>query len=44
MHFVIRVHDDLQVDPFLETGVSEPVAVRRLNEQLKAFFEQESRL
>lgn len=43
MHFVIRVHDDLQVDPFLEAGVAEPVAVRRLNEQMKAFFEQESR-
>lgn len=44
MHFVIRVHDDLQVDPFLEDGVAEPVAVRRLNEQLKSFFEQESRV
>lgn len=43
MHFTIRVHDDLQVDPFLESGVAEPVAVRRLNEHLKAFFEQESR-
>lgn len=43
MHFTIRVHDDLQVDPFLESGVAEPVAVRRLNEHLKSFFEQESR-
>ncbi len=42
MHFVIRVHDDLQVDPFLESGTAEPVAVRRLNEQLRSFFEQES--
>jgi 1-acyl-sn-glycerol-3-phosphate acyltransferase len=42
MHFVIRVHEDLQVDPFLESGVAEPVAVRRLNEKLKSFFEQES--
>lgn len=42
MHFVIRVHDDLQVDPFLESGTAEPVAVRRLNEHLKSFFEQES--
>lgn len=43
MHFVIRVHEDLQVDPFLESGTAEPVAVRRLNTQLKSFFEQESR-
>lgn len=42
MHFVIRVHDDLRVDPFLECGIAEPVAVRRLNEQLRTFFEQES--
>jgi 1-acyl-sn-glycerol-3-phosphate acyltransferase len=42
MHFVIRVHEDLQVDPFLESGAAEPLAVRRLNEQLRAFFEQES--
>ncbi len=42
MHFVISVHEDLQVDPFLESGVAEPVAVRRLNEQLQSFFEQES--
>lgn len=42
MHFVIRVHDDLRVDPFLEAGVSEPLAVRRLNAHLKDFFEQES--
>lgn len=42
MHFVIRVHDDLQVDRFLELGTPEPVAVRRLNEQLRSFFEQES--
>jgi 1-acyl-sn-glycerol-3-phosphate acyltransferase len=42
MHFVIRVHDDLRVDPFLESGTAEPVAVRRLNEQLRSFFEQES--
>lgn len=42
MHFVIRVHEDLQVDPFLESGIAEPVAVRRLNEHLKRFFEQES--
>lgn len=42
MHFVIRVHEDLQVDPFLESGTAEPVAVRRLNEQLRSFFEQES--
>lgn len=43
MHFVIRVHDDLQVDPFLEAGVPEALAVRRLNAHLEAFFEQESR-
>ncbi|MFO0597182.1 MAG: lysophospholipid acyltransferase family protein [Myxococcaceae bacterium] len=42
MHFVIRVHDDLQVDPFLEPGGSEPLAVRRLNAHLEGFFEQES--
>ena len=42
MHFVIRVHDDLQVDRFLEAGTPEPLAVRRLNEQLRSFFEQES--
>jgi 1-acyl-sn-glycerol-3-phosphate acyltransferase len=42
MHFVIRVHEDLQVDPFLESGTPEPVAVRRLNEHLRSFFEQES--
>jgi 1-acyl-sn-glycerol-3-phosphate acyltransferase len=42
MHFVIRVHEDLQVDPFLESGNAEPVAVRRLNAHLKSFFEQES--
>ncbi|MDP2271784.1 MAG: lysophospholipid acyltransferase family protein [Archangium sp.] len=42
IHFVIRVHDDLQVDPFLESGAAEPVAVRRLNEHLTSFFEQES--
>ena len=42
MHFVIRVHEDLQVDPFLASGTAEPVAVRRLNEQLRSFFEQES--
>ena len=42
MHFVIRVHDDLQVDPFLESDAAEPVVVRRLNEQLTSFFEQES--
>lgn len=42
MHFVIRVHEDLQVDPFLESGAAEPVAVRRLNEHLRSFFEQES--
>lgn len=41
-HFVIRVHDDLQVDPLLESGIAEAVAVRRLNAQLKSFFEQES--
>lgn len=44
VHFVIRVHDDLQVDPYLEAGTAEPVAVRRLNEQLRSFFEQESGL
>lgn len=42
MHFVIRVHDDLRVDPFLEADASEPLAVRRLNAHLKDFFEQES--
>ncbi len=42
MHFVIRVYDDLQVDSFLESGTPEPLAVRRLNEQLRSFFEQES--
>ncbi len=42
MHFTIRVHDDLQVDPFLASGAAEPVAVRRLNAHLKSFFEQES--
>lgn len=41
-HFVINVHEDLQVDPFLESGTTEPVAVRRLNAQLKTFFQQES--
>lgn len=43
VHFTIRVHDDLQVDPFLTEGASEPVAVRRLNAHLKTFFEQEFR-
>jgi 1-acyl-sn-glycerol-3-phosphate acyltransferase len=43
MHFTIRVHDDLQVDPFLSEGTSEPLAVRRLNAHLKTFFEQEYR-
>jgi 1-acyl-sn-glycerol-3-phosphate acyltransferase len=42
MHFTIRVHDDLQVEKFLEAGVAEPVAVRRLNSHLEAFFAQES--
>lgn len=42
MHFTIRVHDDLQLDPFLEPGTAEPLAVRRLNAHLKTFFEQES--
>ncbi|MFZ5442812.1 MAG: lysophospholipid acyltransferase family protein [Myxococcota bacterium] len=42
MHFVIRVHDDLQVDRFIEADASEPLAVRRLNAHLKDFFEQES--
>ncbi len=42
MHFVIRVHDDLQVDPFSDGGAPEPLAVRRLNAHLKSFFEQES--
>lgn len=42
MHFVINVHDDLQVDPFLESGVSEALAVRKLNAHLEQFFEQES--
>ncbi len=42
MHFVISVHDDLQVDPFLKDGVPEALAVRRLNTHLEAFFEQES--
>lgn len=43
MRLTIRVHDDLPVARFLEPGVAEPVAVRRLNEQLTTFFEQESR-
>lgn len=43
MHFVIRVHDDLQVDQFLEAGVPEALAVRRLNAHMERFFEQESR-
>lgn len=43
MHFTIRVHDDLQVEPFLESGASEPVAVRRLNAQLQSFFEESVR-
>ncbi len=42
MHFTIRVHDDLQVDPYLDPGTPEPVAVRRLNADLERFFEQES--
>jgi 1-acyl-sn-glycerol-3-phosphate acyltransferase len=42
MHFTIRVLDDLQVDPFLEGGTAEPLAVRRLNAHLKSLFEQES--
>ncbi|MBL8909417.1 MAG: 1-acyl-sn-glycerol-3-phosphate acyltransferase, partial [Archangium sp.] len=42
MHFTIRVHDDLQVEKFLEPGLAEPVAVRRLNSHLEAFFAQES--
>lgn len=42
MHFTIRVHDDLQVDPYLDPATPEPVAVRRLNADLERFFEQES--
>ncbi len=43
VHFTIRVHDEFQVQPFLDSGDAEPVAVRRLNVQLQSFFEQESR-
>ncbi len=42
MHFVVRVHDDLQVEDFVEQGVPEALAVRQLNARLEAFFEQES--
>ena len=42
MHFTIRVHADLQVDPFLAGGTAEPLAVRQLNAHLTAFFQQES--
>ncbi len=43
MHFVIRAHEDLQVEPFLDEGASEPLAVRRLNTHLKRFFEESGR-
>jgi 1-acyl-sn-glycerol-3-phosphate acyltransferase len=43
MHFTICVHDELQVDSFLEAAPAEPLAVRRLNAHLMTFFEQESR-
>jgi len=39
VHFTLRVHDDIQVEPFLENA-SAPIAVRRLNDYLKAFFEE----
>lgn len=42
MHVVIRVHNDWPVVPLLESSPAEPVAVRRLTEQLTSFFEQES--
>jgi 1-acyl-sn-glycerol-3-phosphate acyltransferase len=43
VHFTITVHDDIEVQPYLASGVPEPVAVRRLNAALQSFFEQESR-
>jgi 1-acyl-sn-glycerol-3-phosphate acyltransferase len=39
VHFTLRVHDDIQVEPFLENA-SAPIAVRRLNDYLKSFFEE----
>lgn len=42
MHFTIQVHPDLSPEPFLDGAAAEPVAVRRLNEHLTRFFQQES--
>lgn len=44
MHFTIQVHPDLSPGPFLAASAAEPVAVRRLNEHLSRFFQQESGL
>lgn len=43
MHFTITVHPDWPVQRYLDSGDSEPIAVRKLNAELKSFFEQESR-
>lgn len=43
MHFTITVHPDWPVQGYLDSGDSEPIAVRRLNAELKSFFEQELR-
>jgi 1-acyl-sn-glycerol-3-phosphate acyltransferase len=40
-HFIIRVHDDVPVKPYLVGDVSEPLAARRLTSWLESFFEQE---
>lgn len=42
-HFVIKVHSDVPVAPYLAGAVSEPLAARRLTAWLETFFDQEVR-
>jgi 1-acyl-sn-glycerol-3-phosphate acyltransferase len=42
MHFTIRVHEDLPLEPFLGDAVAEPAAARRLNARLTHFLQQEA--
>jgi 1-acyl-sn-glycerol-3-phosphate acyltransferase len=42
-HFIIRVHDDMPVQPYIAGAASEPLAARRLTARLETFFEQEVR-
>jgi 1-acyl-sn-glycerol-3-phosphate acyltransferase len=43
MHLVLRVFDDFPITEFLTEGAPEPIAVRRLDAELRSFFERESR-